>query len=623
MRSGGGTTGTVATEGARPAASRSVAAATCLAGGLTGLALLPIAFDPFHPTGGGPAWVRWLVVGIGWAFVFAGAVASRMRTERRTPALLVLTGFAWFAAFSLGSDLPALWTAASVLNVLPILLVTVLLLGFPNASVHGWPAKTVAIALGAVFLLNGASTVFYDPVAFGCSTCRADLNVVLVDSRPDWINVKSRITGTTTTIAVALLLVILVSRWWRASAPQRRVLGPLVVPAAVWALSYLAYLVFQGAIGVTIYEAPVLAYHVTLGVFGVALLLVPLCFLVGLARVGARRSRVGDLVVALSAAPAEIGLDRALATALGDPSVQVVTPASHGSGYVDADGRPVDVDTSRRAVTPLVHGTEQLGALVHDPALLDDARLIHSVSAAAALALHNARLRAELLVHLEDVRRSRTRLVETADTERRRVQRNLHDGAQHRFLSAAVLLRSIEEAGMLDTAAQQALAQVGSELEAGLHELRDLARGAYPITLAEGGLGAALRSLDLTSVVDVALELEDLPRLPDLIEVTAYFVVCEALTNVGRHAAVPRARVIVQHSGDRLTVLIRDEGRGGADPTGSGLEGLSDRVLAAGGTLEVHSPAGRGTSVLAVLPAGPVATAGHAAELPRQDVVPA
>jgi signal transduction histidine kinase len=206
--------------------------------------------------------------------------------------------------------------------------------------------------------------------------------------------------------------------------------------------------------------------------------------------------------------------------------------------------------------------------------------------------------------HEDELRRSRARLVATADAERRRLERNLHDGAQQRLVTLALALRLVEQMLTRDPAtATQILREASVELAEALQELRELARGLHPAVLTDRGLGAALEALAERSTVPVELRLELEGRLPAGVEVAVFYVVSEALTNVAKYAGATAALVHVVDAGDHVLVVVADDGVGGADPDeGTGLRGLVDRVAALDGRLEVLSPVGGGTRVQATLP---------------------
>ena len=202
------------------------------------------------------------------------------------------------------------------------------------------------------------------------------------------------------------------------------------------------------------------------------------------------------------------------------------------------------------------------------------------------------------------LRRSRARVIEAADSERRRVGRDLHDGAQQRLAAVAALLRAAQNRLDHGDRPVDVLRLAGDELSAAQSELRDLARGLHPVALSERGLRGALESLTVGSETPITLDVVA-DELPADIELAAYFIVCESLTNARKYAGAHRVSVRVGRVAGALLVEIDDDGRGGADPaSGTGLHGLADRVDALGGRVEVESPLGKGTRVSARLPLG-------------------
>jgi PAS domain S-box-containing protein len=214
------------------------------------------------------------------------------------------------------------------------------------------------------------------------------------------------------------------------------------------------------------------------------------------------------------------------------------------------------------------------------------------------------RLNAELRARLEDLAASRARIVTAGDVERRRLERNLHDGAQQRLVSISLSLRlALAKLESDSVAARAILADAGDELTVALGELRELARGLHPAVLADRGLGAAVEMLARRAPVAVEIDEISHERLPEPVEAAAYYVIAEALTNIAKYARASTARVRVAPTGTGVVVEVSDDGIGGADPVnGSGLRGLADRVEALGGALQVHSPAGGGTSLRAEIP---------------------
>ena len=219
---------------------------------------------------------------------------------------------------------------------------------------------------------------------------------------------------------------------------------------------------------------------------------------------------------------------------------------------------------------------------------------------------HVSHLDAELRARVEELRASRVRLVEAGDAERRRLERDLHDGAQSRLVSLALLLRSARARAAADTELAALLDHAQQELQTSLAELRELARGIHPAVLTERGLEPALQALAARAPVPVELSPGPHERLPGTVESATYFVVSEALANVAKYARATHATVAVRRVNGSVTVDVCDDGVGGADANhGSGLRGLADRVAALDGTLAVDSPAGRGTRLHAEIPCAP------------------
>jgi signal transduction histidine kinase len=293
---------------------------------------------------------------------------------------------------------------------------------------------------------------------------------------------------------------------------------------------------------------------------------------------------------------------------LRDPSLELAYWVPESGGYVGIDGRQVEPSAAGgRTVTVVERHGRRIAALVHDPALAEDPALLGAVSTAAGLALENERLLADLRAQLEQLRESRARIVEAGDTERRRLERNLHDGAQQRLVALALALGLAEAKVEPDPhGAVQLLGAAREELTQALEELRELARGIHPAVLTERGLYYALTTLAERAPVQVALDADLDRRPPPAIEAAAYYVVAEALANVAKYAQATTASVSVKMDDERLRVAVADDGVGGADSAaGSGLRGLDDRVQAFGGSLRVLSRPGEGTQILAELPLRP------------------
>jgi signal transduction histidine kinase len=288
-------------------------------------------------------------------------------------------------------------------------------------------------------------------------------------------------------------------------------------------------------------------------------------------------------------------LQAALGRALGDPGLVVVHAATDGTLPAPGEGQ---------SVAPVERDGRQFAALVYDASLDDDPELVEAVAAAAAIALENELLQVESQARLAELQASRERIVAAGDAERRRLERNLHDGAQQRLVALALQLRLIQAEIRRDpSSAEAAITSAGDQLAESLGELRELARGLHPAVL-EHGLPAALNSLAARSTVPTAVTCEETDRLPQPLALGMYFVACEALANVAKYAQATAASVSLSRTERGVAIEIADDGVGGADASGggSGLRGLADRVEALGGHLLVTSPPGAGTVVTADVP---------------------
>ena len=322
----------------------------------------------------------------------------------------------------------------------------------------------------------------------------------------------------------------------------------------------------------------------------------PFGFVLGLVRARMVRSTALGSLVAGLAAPGQIR--DALAAALRDPSLELAFWVPARSRYVTAEGHDFALpeDDPLRAVIPVERGGERVAAIIHHPSLAEDPVLLRAAAAAAGLGLERERLEAELRARIVQLRGSRTALVDAGDRERRRLERNLHDGAQQRLVALSLTLRLARGASATNPESAAALlASAGQELHLALGELDELAKGINPAAVAENGLVEALDDLARRFPVPVELDIADRVPLGDGVRDAAYFVVSEALANVAKYAGASRVIVRVDSAGETLVVEVGDDGVGGADPAaGSGLRGLAGRVEALNGRLDVVSPPGRG-----------------------------
>ena len=538
---------------------------------------------------------------IGWAFLGTGLFAWWRRPANRFGVLMTAVGFACQASSLTAVDSQALFTVGALGSALPYVLVVHVLLAFPSGRLErGLPRAVAAVSYGSL-ALQWVPLIFYESTRVDCQCPRNELLVIDDDRAAD---VFAAIQAVVALIVVAGLVVVIVRRRLRATPALREALAPLLAAGAICA-AVLGAGVTARAAG----ASPALQDPLDLAAVG-TVMLVPFAFLAGLLRTRVSHgSAVSRLVARLSEPSVRRGrLREELAEALGDRSLDVAYWLPERGRYVDARGAPVDVPPTEpgRAATTVDRGGVPLAAIVHDAALAEERELVRTVGAAASMTLENERLEAELRARVEELRSSRARIVEAGLAERRRLERDLHDGAQQRLVALALTLRvARSKLGDQVPAVGEILDEASRDLKAAHEELRELARGIHPAVLSDRGLGPAIEALAARAPVPVEVTGTPAERLPQPVEAAAYFVVAEALTNVAKYAGASHALVRVDHLGDRVLVEVRDDGAGGADPgAGSGLRGLSDRLAALDGALEVESPPGAGTTLRATIPLG-------------------
>ena len=505
---------------------------------------------------------RWVPdLAVGWAFIAGGLIVAMRRRQIRSGGLLAVTGFAWF---------------------------------IPNFAGVG-PAFLGRAACDALFLHRGP--LLHSVLAYpsGRTSSRLTRSAVVAGYAaaivyPVWQNELAVIA------LAALLVAVSVHQYVHSVGPYRRA-GRVALSAA----AALGFLLAGEAIARlelptgTASGALLDAYEVTLGAIALGLT-------AGLLSASWERALVTDLVVELGEARSGTPRDQ-LARALGDPSLQVGYWLPESAGFVDAEGQPFPLPDpdSERPTTMIERDGQPMAVLVHDPAVLGDPGLIEAVSSAAKLAAANARLQAEVRAQLAEIRASRRRILQAGDEERGRLDRRLRQGAERRL---GELVDTLRRAGgsAVGGGTIERINQSESQLARTQEELRRLARGIHPRALSEQGLEGALASLAEDFPLPVHLAVSIIDASPSA-EICAYFVCSEALANVAKYASASRVAVSVSSSAGAVTVEVRDDGVGGADPgRGTGLRGLTDRVETLGGTLTVESPPGLGTRLVAVIP---------------------
>jgi signal transduction histidine kinase len=516
-----------------------------------------------------------ITVVVGWSFLFVGLVATKRRPGNPVGLLMSLFGVTWFSSGLEWIDTPQTIALGEALRPSYLAVLAHLLIVYPNGRPSDRLDRFAIFGVYAYFVVITVALNLTQGLMY--------------------------ISAVATSLVAALVLVIVVRHWVRASRPARRALAP-----AMWAALPIVVVVLAFQLS-TAGLLPASVQTVIGPVEEAIFVVLPIGLLIGLLRTRLGRAAVTDLVVDLSRAPVQGTLRDMLARALGDPSLELALALPDG-GYVDSLGRAVTLPPrgSGRAVTAITADGKPLAALVHDPALdEEDSGLVAAAGSAAQLALENERLQAEVRASLEEVRASRARIQEAADAERRRLERDIHDGAQQRLVALALGLRLARDRasalgdGGLVTNLDEALGQ----LNQALREIRELAQGVHPAVLTRAGISPALRSLAEVSPVPVEIMEAPGERFPEPTEAAVYFIVSEALTNAAKHAGASRVEVSVRRHGANLQVEIRDDGSGGANPSrGSGLVGMADRVAVLGGSLEVSSQPGAGTVVRADIP---------------------
>jgi signal transduction histidine kinase len=551
------------------------------------------AHQPYgRPTEPGP--VLELLVGV--SLLGCGLASWRARPENRVGLIMVLTGFAWFPAQLIEASAPLLYTIGLVIQSVWVIGLLYLLLSFPSGRLTGrWDRWLLRLGIGTAVGLQLLAMLYGNRSGVGCPSCTDNLLQVVHDNHKarGWLGLQDL-------FGVGLILGmigLLGRRWWRASAPQRRAVLPVLVTGCA-TLAALIWDVVNDLIGDPLGALPANVWFYAMATVPVAVMFVFL-------QRRLARGSVAGLVVELGGPSASTDLRSALARALGDPSLQLAYWLPAEEAWVDGEGTMVklpDADSGRSA-TFVERDQQPIAVVLHDPVLEHNAELVRSVCAAASLTLENERLQAELRARLLELQASRARLVQATDAERRRIERDLHDGTQQRLVSIAMSLGLLESRLPPQGTARPLVHETREALALALAELRELTHGINPPLLTERGLAAALDELCRRAALPTRLELTLDRRFPDQIESAAYFVTSEALTNAAKHSHGTEVSVIASYDAQSLTVEIADDGIGGATTAGgSGLRGLADRVEALGGRFTVSSPPGRGTTLRAKLP---------------------
>lgn len=548
----------------------------------------------------------------GLTFVVAGLAAVWLRPGSPAGPMLLVSGALWYVGSYAPSGQPVVTHLGFAFEAYYDLVLAALLLVMSSPAQRLQPRPLIAALATAMAVRSLGRLLLQDPVRlFGCAECPPNPFALWPDLAAfEGVEIASNLA-----IAglAALVGLVALRRLLRSGPVWRRVRWPILLAGGL-AMTATAYNAFEyapsTATGELLVElAEPWAELFSWLVFG-ARTLVPLGFLVATLRVRGIPGPLGPFAAGLERPGGAGVLGDVLRAALGDPSLHVLRPAEAGT-WTSEDGAPAALPgpgpVLGRAVTLVGPEDRPLAAIVHDSALLEQAELLEAVVRVLRLALENERLESELREQLQAVTESRQRIVTATEEERRRLERDLHDGAQQRLIGVTLALqqaRATADAEAVPEALREQLDAAAGETTAAIRELRELARGIHPAILEDEGLGAAVAALARRAGIPVDVRLALDGRLPRLVESTAYFTIAEALTNTQRHAAASRATVRIAHAGGTLEIEVSDDGQGGAEPErGSGLRGLADRLMAIGGRLEVESGAGRGTRVRATIPA--------------------
>ena len=581
-------------------AARLAIPALALACALTGVLASNFLFD-FGPTSyaGGPGAADAADALGGLGLVLAGALAWTRSRTRRLGLLAMLAGVAW-----LGPDWEGWSGAPSLIRSLgaaasPFFLALLfhLALTVPTGQIG---TRAVRFAVAAVYSLAAATSIglalfrdpFLDPYCW--RTCSE--NAFLVHADAGLADTLGDVWTSSTLVIGIAVTVIAARRLATASSPARRVLMPTLGPLTLAAATAVAYAL---ALLRDPLESPEKAGF---AVIFLARSMSAFTLAVGIAwsvlQVRRMRSSVARLAAEVADAPPAGTLRHGLAAALGDPSLEVHYWLPASRRFVVADGTTASPPAAGngRAVTPIIQGGRTLAVVSHDAALLDGDELEHQIGSAARLAIDNERLQTEVLAQLDELKQSRARIVEAGDAERRRLERNLHDGAQQRLLAVSYdlrLARAAAETGG-DEELSRLAAKATEQIDGALGELRELAEGIYPAILGEAGLAAGLESL--ADAAPLPVELSEVPsdRYPAAVESAAYHTIREAIHDAAARQAT-FAAVAVRSTDELVVVTVEDDGSGRQAP----LVQVTDRVGALGGWVEAGA-----TTLRAELPCG-------------------
>jgi signal transduction histidine kinase len=545
----------------------------------------------------------------GFTFVLAGLAAVWLRPSSPAGPMLLVSGGLWYVGSYAPSNQPVVTYLGFAFEAYYDLVLAALLLLLSSPSPRLQPRRLIAALAAAMGVRSLGRLLFLEPVRlFDCAECPPN-PFALFPSLAAFETVEI-VSNLAIAGLAALVGVVAVRRLLRLGPLWRRVRWLILVAGGV-AMTARSFDSLEYA-WTTVTGTPALIEitepwsEIVSWLLYVARTLVPIGFLVATLRLRRTPGPVGQFAAGLERPAGDDTVGEMLRAALGDSSLVLFRPA--GAGWTTERGEPAVLPgpDDGRVVTVVGPESRPSAAIVHDPALLEQPELLEAVTRVLRLALENERLESELRVQLQAVTESRERIVTTAEEERRRLERDLHDGAQQRLVAVMLALQQARTSATgeaVPRVVRDQLDVAADQTTEAIRELRELARGIHPAILEDEGLGAAVGALARRAGIPVEVRLDLDGRLPRLAESTAYFTIAEALTNTQRHARASHATVRLAKVGATLELEVTDDGAGGAEPErGTGLRGLADRVAAVGGNLEVESETGRGTRIRVTIP---------------------
>lgn len=545
----------------------------------------------YGPRPEGPGWAI-VFVTVALVYVVCAIIAWRAVRSPVPGWLMVGAALFWSAGawYPLARGIGWLWPLLMGVTDLWAIFVGALVLCYPTGRFSRFDRVVLLVGSAAIAARFIGTLLFTSPASTECGCVRNAYAVLPSDDADFWFGVAWRGIGLALMLTIAVRLAV---RWFTSSLPARRVSFVMPLAIVLW-----CYGTVQDSLSFALgWDGGWLQF---IPPFAIAL--IPPAFVGGVFYARGLRSRVADLVIVARDKVDRALWESSLARTLHDSSLRVYWWDEQGKAFLTSDGDriPDEGESARPGRSTLAIDSDQgpIALIEHDIALSQDDRLLDAVSSALLLSVDNDRLRRRLERTIQELRQSRLRIVEEGYLARRRLERDLHDGSQQQLVSLAISLRiataKAESAGNTEVVGD--LQRASAQLADALRELRELARGIHPTVLTDGDLTSALEELGQRSHLPVEVRVETTDRFANVIEETIYYSVSECLANAGKHAGARNCAVLVTRTDDTVTVVVKDDGKGGArfEP-GGGLEGIRDRVEAVNGRAELRSVEGLGT----------------------------